>query len=98
VGLIRIRPPAIAPFVSDIVQLDGRNGTGIGAQDEKIQRELADSIEDSVGPSSAFEIQDLQELHLRQNDLVGQTLDQALVQGALVLTEQVSFGFHWPRP
>jgi hypothetical protein len=44
VALIRVRPTAIAQFVSDIVQLDGRDGAGIGIEDEKIQRELADSI------------------------------------------------------
>jgi hypothetical protein len=36
-ALIGISPPAITQFVSDIIQLDGRHGTGIGIQDEKIQ-------------------------------------------------------------
>jgi hypothetical protein len=97
VALIRVRPTAIAQFVSDIVQLDGRDGTGIGIQDEKIQRELTDSIEDGVGAPSAFEVQNLEKLDLGQHDVIRQALDQPLIQKTLAFTEQVPLGLQRPR-
>jgi hypothetical protein len=96
-ALIGICSPAIAQFVSHIVQLDGRDGAGIGIQDEEIQRELTDPIENGVGPSTTFEFQNLQELDLGQNDMLWQALHQASVQVPLALAKQMPLGFHGPR-
>jgi len=46
---------------------------------------------------SAFEVQNLQQLHLGQNDVVRQTLDQSLAQSTLTLAEQMSLGVQRPR-
>jgi hypothetical protein len=95
-ALAGIRLKAIPALVRGIVQFDGRDHTGVWIQDQKVEGQLADTVQDRIASPPALEVQDLQELHLRKNDMLRQALNQPLVQGALTFREDVSLGLQRP--
>ena len=56
-----------------------------------------DRTEDRLRPAPALKIQNLQELHLGQDNMVWQGLHKALEKCAFALSEQLALRLEWPR-
>ena len=82
--------------VRGIVELDCGNDAGVGIPDQEIERELVESIEDRSSSVTALEIDDLQQLHLGQDNMIWQGLHESLVKRAFALGQQLPLRLERP--
>lgn len=87
---------SIVALMRGVIEFYGRHHAGIRIKCHKIERQLADAVEDRVGPLAALEVQPLQALHLGQNNVVRRGFDPSLVQDALALGQDITLGFQRP--
>jgi hypothetical protein len=73
-----------------IIQLDGGPNAGVRIEYQKINRQLTDAIEDGSVASAVAKVEHLEQLHLREHDVLGQILHESLEKYALALRQQLS--------